>query len=252
MGHLQSLSLPKSAKWRTVVERIDAGESVASVVAAAVAAAETATRKAVRDPAFRAVSEMLVTLPIEAGGPGFQDFVEDRGISVASLSDLLTGLARDLDRAPASTDLGEISRLAYVTALGAEMEARLPTLFEPTPADLRAALGQMSSGQGFSQLARRFFAELTRRTLAYYLSRELAAHTGAGQRFTHDRERVVFDQALAEHTWQASGIVAKFAAGWYGKHVWQGDGPTPAKIERFSGFAFRKLRDELARRRDDA
>lgn len=251
MGHLQSLSLPRSARWRAVVDLIDAGESVSGIVAAAVVAAETATRAATKDPAFRAVSELLVTLPLEARGPGFQNFLEDRGISAATLPDLLTGVARNLDRVPAATDLGEMSRLAYLTALGAELEARLPGLFEPTPADLRAALGQMTSGTGFSGIARHFFAELTRRTLAYYLSRELASHTGDGRRFADDRDRVAFDRALAAHTWQASGIVAEFAAGWYGKTVWQGKGVTPEKISNFSTYAFKKLRDELARRRDD-
>jgi hypothetical protein len=250
LGHLQSLSLPKSAKWRTVVDLIDAGQSISEIVAAAMAAAETATRGATKDPAFRAVSELLVTLPLEARGPGFQGFLEERWISAATLSDLLTGIARNLDRVPAATDLGEMSRLAYITALGTEVEMRLPGLFEPTPADLRAALGQMSSGQGFSSLARRFFAELTRRTLAYYLSRELASHTGDGRRFADDRDRVAFDRALAAHTWQASGIVAEFAAGWYGKTVWQERGLSSEKISNFSGYAFKKLRDELARRRD--
>ncbi len=251
MGHLQSLNLPRTAKWRAVVELIDAGESVAGVAAAAIEAAETATRQAVGDPAFRAVAELVVTLPLEARGPGLKAFLTEHGTTAATLPDLLTGNARILDRVPATTDLGEMSRLAYLTALGAEMEARLPSLFEPTPADLRSALGQMSSGQGFSGLARRFFSEATRRTLAYYPSRDLANHTGAGRRFAHDRDWVAFDRALAAHTWQASRIVAEFAAGWYGKAVWQGDGPTPAKISNFSGYAFKKLRDELARRRDD-
>lgn len=208
MGHLQSLSLPRTAKWRAVVDLIGAGESVAEV-----AAAEGATRQALGDPAFRAVAELLVTLPLEARGPGFPVFLAARGISAATISDLLTGIARDLDRAPAATDLGEMSRLAYLTALGSEMEARVPSLFETTPADLRAAIGQMSSGQGFAGLARRFFVELTGRALAYYLSRELANHTGNGRRFADDRDRVAFDRALAAHTWQASGIVTGFAAG---------------------------------------
>ena len=60
-----------------------------------------------------------------------------------------------------------------------------------------------------------------------------------GRRFADDRDRVAFDRALAAHTWQASGIVAEFAAGWYGKTVWQGDGPTPEKISNFSSYAFK-------------
>lgn len=252
MGHLQSLSLPKTAKWKTVVDLIDAGRSVPEVVAAAIRAAETSTRQATKDPAFRVVAELLVTLPLNARGPGFRDFLDERGISSGSLPDLLVGLSRELDRTPATSDLGEMARLAYVKALGVELEARLPSLFEPSPEDIRTALGRLASGQGFAGLSRQFFAELTRRTLAYYLSRELARHTGEGRRFADDRGRVEFERALAAHTWQAAGIVSEFAAGWYGKTMWQGDGPTSEKIANFSAYAFKKLRDELARRRKDA
>lgn len=251
MGHLQSLSLPRSARWRTVLELIDAGESVSEVAAAAIDAAETATRLAVADPAFRATTDLLVTFPLIARGPGFHEFLAERGLSAATIPELLSGLGRELDRVPAATDLGEMSRLAYVTALGDELGARLPSLFEPSPADIRTALGQLASGAGFAGLARRFFAELTRRSLSYYLSRELARHTGEGQRFADDRQRVAFDRALAAHTWQASGIVGEFAAGWYGKTVRHGDGPTPERTANFSAYAFKKLRDELARRRHD-
>ena len=140
------------------MELIDAGEFVLVIAAAAVEAAETATRQATTDPAFLAVADLLVTLPLIARGPGFQAFLSERDISSELFPDLLVGLTRELDRTPATTDLGEMTRLAYVTALGAEIEARLPSLFTPTPADIRAALGQLASGPAFSGLARRFFA----------------------------------------------------------------------------------------------
>jgi hypothetical protein len=244
--------LPKTAKWRSVVDLLDAGRSVPEVVGAAVNAAEASIKRASTDPAFLSVVDALVMLPLVARGPGYHEFLAERGVSAQSLPDLLIGLGRDFDRTPAMSDLGEMARLAYVTALGSELEARLPSLFEPSPADVRAALGHLASGQGFAGISRRFFAELTRRTLAYYLSRELAQHTGAGRRFTDDRQRVEFDRALSDHTWQASAIVSEFAAGWYGKTIWQGDGPTPEKIANFSAYAFKKLRDELARRRNAA
>ena len=46
-------------------------------------------------------------------------------------------------------------------------------------------------------------------------------------------------------------MVSEFALGWYGKTVWQGDGLTPEKIDRFGAYALKKLRDELLRRRHD-
>jgi hypothetical protein len=146
------------------------------------------------------------------------------------------------------TDLGELAHLALVESLTEALEPQLPSLFAPSPREIRTALGQLAGGNRFASFARTFFARLTGRILDYYLSRELAAHTGPGKRFPSDGDRAAFDHALATHAFETSRIVEGFAAGWYGKNVWQGDGPTREKIDGFSRFAFRKIRNELGRR----
>ncbi len=142
--------------------------------------------------------------------------------------------------------------MALVEALAVEFDRNLPSLFMPTPAEIRRELARLAGGDRFGSFARVFFARLTQKTLGYYLSRELANHTGPGLRFASDADRVLFDQALATHAWEASRIVEAFAGGWYGKTIWQGDGLTAAKTARFADFAFRKLCGELGRRRDAA
>ncbi len=62
-------------------------------------------------------------------------------------------------------------------------------------------------------MARDFFARLSYRSLDYYLSRELADHTGTGKRFGDDGDRVAFEIALRQHTFEASKIVESFAGG---------------------------------------
>ena len=99
-------------------------------------------------------------------------------------------------------------------------------------------------------LSRELFARLTRRSLDYYLSRELSNHIGAGKRFRDDRARSQFDVALNRHCREASRIIEAFAGGWYGKNVYQGDGLTPEAIRRFAPVAFKKVRAELRKRRD--
>lgn len=128
----------------------------------------------------------------------------------------------------------------------------MPSLLEPTPADLRSALAAFSSGSGFAGLAREFFARLTYRSLDYFLSRELANHTGHGRRFASDADRTAFQNALAVHVFEASRIVEDFAAGWYGKTVWQKQELNQPAIDRFTRYAFKKLRSELGRRREVA
>ena len=152
----------------------------------------------------------------------------------------------------AGGEAAAVARMALARALTEELDARLPTLFAASPADIRSALGKLAGGRDFADFARRFFASLTAQTLASYLSRTLADHTGPERRFASDAERVAFDRAIERHAWESAAIVGAYADGWYGKNVWQGDGPTPRAIRGFASCAFTKLRRELASRRDAA
>lgn len=252
LGHLQSLTLPKTKAWRQVVDLLEGGAEAEDILAAAVRAAETATKFATSDPAFQEATRILVELPLAARGPGYASFLEELGAGSDSVSGFLASLTRALDRTSATTDLGEMAKMSLISAFGDEIQRRVPSLYEPSAADIRSAIGQLAGGDGFSDLTRRFYADVTRQTLSYYLSRVLASHTGPTKRFTDDAQRVAFDSALKTHTWEAAGIVREFASGWYGKTIWQGDGPTPEKIAKFSAYAFKKVRDELGRRRDAA
>lgn len=249
-----SLDLPNSTPWRDVMGLIDAGGSASEVARGAAEAAERALSAASDDPAFQATAEVLVELPLAARGPGFESFLDALGIdagALASRAAFLLALTNSLDRTAATTDLGELARMELVRALATEFDRRLPSLFPETPADVRKALGALAGGDGFAGFARQFFAGLTHQALSYYLSRALAAQTGDAARFTSDADRVRFEQALARHAWETSAIVEEYAAGWYGKTIWQGDGPTPDNVRRFASYAFTKLRRELGRRRDD-
>jgi hypothetical protein len=148
-----------------------------------------------------------------------------------------------------SSDAGELARAALLESLSAQLKDKLPTLFEPTPQEVRKALASFSGGQEFSVLARDFFARLSYRSLDYYLSRELADHIGVDKRFGNDGDRVAFETALRQHTFEASKIVETFAGGWYGKTVWKEQILSQDKINDFTRYAFKKMRSELGRRR---
>lgn len=255
MGHLQSLALPKSKAWREVLALIDAGADAEAVAGQAALASERALSGAMKDPAFLAAARVLVELPLAARSPGFSDWLSAHDMQdsdLASAPAFLSALGRMLDATPASSDLGEMARMALLRSVAEEFEARLPSLFPPEPSDLRSALGRLAGGDGFATFARRFFAGLTGQTLSYYLSRVLAEHTGADRRFAGDADRVAFDAAIERHAWESAAIVSEFASGWYGKNIWQGDGPTEQSIAGFASYAFTKLRRELGRRRDAA
>ncbi len=256
MGHIRLGTLPRSRKWREVVDLIATDASVEEIAEAAADASESDLARASRDPRFQFVSDLLVRLPLLARAPGFEDALADLGIATSELGSV-TGLLAGLDRAVdgrsfdlrSSSDAGELAKAALLESLSVQLHDRLPSLFEPTPQEIRQALASFAVGDAFARLARDFFARLTYRFLDYYLSRELANHTGEDRRFSTDAQRVAFQQALAQHTFEVSRIVEEYAGGWYGKTVWQKQALDRDAIDKFTAYAFKKMRSEFGRRR---
>ncbi len=259
MGHIRLGTLSRSKKWREVVELLGSNASIEDVAEASARAAELDLARASDDPNFQFISKLLVELPLMARSPDFYDSLQELGLAenaTASVSKLLSELSNAIDqnafKLGQSSDLGALAHSALIETLSINLRDGLPTLFEPEPQEIRRALAQFSSGQRFAELARDFFARLTYKSLDYYLSRELANHTGAGARFGSDADRVIFERALFQHTFETSKIVEEFAGGWYGKTVWRDQNLTPETINKFTRYAFDKMRSELGRRRATA
>jgi hypothetical protein len=257
MGHVRLGVLPKTRKWNQVVDELRLGAEVDEVAAYAADAAEAGLQAASNDPAFLHAFWLLTQVPLAARGPDFAHDLRRLGLRVPdqpSLMDVVAAISAAVDRYARQqggrTDLGEMAQMAAVESLAALAGPGLPSLFEPTPGEVQRAIGRFAGGDRFSALAREFFARLTRRSLDYYLSRELSSHIGAGKRFRDDAARSQFDEALDRHCREAARIVEAFAGGWYGKNVYQGDGLTPDTIRRFAPIAFAKIRAELRKRRD--
>ena len=259
MGHIRLGNLPQSKKWRDVVGLIDSDASIEEIAEAAAKASELDLSRASNDPRFQFISSLLVRLPLLARAPGFEDALADLGVgenALSSVTGLLAGLELAIDRRSfelgASSDAGELAKAAFLESLSVQLRGRLPTLFEPTPQEIRKVLASYSSGDNFSLLARDFFARLTYRSLDYYLSRDLANHMGADKRFADDEQRRAFQQALAQHTFEVSRIVKEFVRGWYGKTIWRNQSLDQDAIDSFTQYAFKKMRSELGRRRTAA
>jgi len=259
MGHIRLGTLPQSKKWRDVVNLLNAGAALEAVTEASARASELDLKRASDDPSFQFVARLLVELPLMARSPDIEVSFEKLGLdtsALTSVSTLLSGISDVIDRHAfdlgQSSDLGELARSALIETLSIKLRDRLPSLFAPEPHEIRSALGQFASGQRFAEMAREFFARLTYKSLDYYLSRELANHTGGEARFASDADRILFEKALFLHTFETSRIVEEFAGGWYGKTVWKEQNLTPQTINQFTQFAFKKMRAELGRRHHTA
>jgi hypothetical protein len=259
MGHIRLGTLSQSKKWRDVIGLLNSAAPLEVVAEAAAKASETDLQRASDDPHFQFVTQLLVRLPLLARAPGFESEMSALGLeksALGSVTGLLAGLNGAINEAAfslgRSSDAGDLARAALLESLSIKLREKLPSLFEPTPQEVRNALASFSSGRNFAALARDFFARLTYRSLDYYLSRELANHIGKDKRFADDASRTAFDRALSQHTFEASRIIEEFAGGWYGKTIWKEQTLSQDKINDFTRYAFKKMRSELGRRRASA
>lgn len=258
MGHIRLGTLPTSRKWREVVELLSGSASLEEISSAASNAAELDLSRASNDPVFQFVAKLLVELPLKARMPASdaKSFEAGQSIDVTSpesVSALLSSINETIEQYTfeqgRSSDIGLMAQSALLETLSAQLRDRLPSLFKPQPSDIRSVLGQFAGGQPFGELSREFFARLTYKSLDYYLSRELANHTGAEARFSGDADRVQFERALFRHSFETARIVEEFAGGWYGKTIWRDQNLSDEAIRKFTNYCFEKMRSELGRRR---
>jgi hypothetical protein len=254
MGHQHLLKLPKTRAWKAVVALLIGGADVAALASATAAAANHSMIKAADDSTVRHSFYLLTQIPLAARSDDFAAGLRRLGMSVTdepSLVEVGTAMMEAIDNYTEArglrTDYGEIAQLAAVESLQAVAGKELFDLFGAEGIRVRSALFALADSHRFAGLARDFFSRLTRRHLAFYLSREMASHVGNGRRFPSlvDHER--FEAALDLHCREASLIIKDFASGWFYNHCQLGSYDHNA-AGNFVHVATKKIREELKQR----
>ena len=255
MGHIHLGVLPKSKKWRDVVDLLAGGADSKTVIAASARAAERDLLNAAQDPVFVEAVRLLFLIPIAARSKNFGEALRANGLQITgevSLFSLVNATMTRLDavrREPGNrNDLGELAARALTRTLGDCIGGALPGLFDITPADVQATARKLSYSSGIAFLCRSFFGDLVETTLSYWLDRVLPQLVGHGQRFEDVTARGAFDVALHQYSSEATRIIQEFSGGWYGKtlHEKGAIGTQDAKI--FGAVALKKICTELQTR----
>ncbi len=254
MGHNRLGNLPRTKKWKEVIDLVDGGGSSAAVADATLDAAYDGFLVGAADPTLVHAVFLLANLPDAAKSKDVQAALADLGLNVAgpiTASSIAAALGEAVDAhvrqegAPRS-DLGEMARLAAMETLSRALDDRGPGLFGPDPSAATEALGRLGTEKNFGVFVRDFFGRLSERVLTFYVSKELPLHTGAGQRFETLADQRAFQDSVALHARQAAKIVEVFGGSWLSKVRFEKE-LTPARTERFVAYAMKKMRDELRR-----
>lgn len=254
MGHIRLGRLPRTRKWDQVVSLLVAGRPAEEIAAASAAAAEAALRGAHSDAALGHAFWLITQIPFAARSSDFTVSLERLGMQagpnptlMAVVGSLTEAVDRHVARGGIRTDLGEMAQLAAAESLAAVAGQGLPSLFGPTPDDVKLAIGRLAAPNRFAALAREFFARLTTRYLDYFLSCEISNHVGPGRGLNSIDDHTAFNAALDQYCREASRIVEAFAGGWFSKTHFEG-GITPEKARNFAYVSFKKIQNELRRR----
>ena len=254
MGHTIIGRLPKSERWRVVVELLQGPTlDTRAVAGATVKAAYERLRLLGRDPSLTYCFWLLVRMASAARGADFVTDVAHLGIQIQRDDTALSAIGRVADRAqnelnrhPESGPFGELAAMALRRALLETVGSEGRSLFGSSLEDLERAFRRHSSAAQFGELTKLFFGDFYARTLRFYVDRELSNSVGTGGALATVANADDFATALDRHARQSAAIVETFAAGWYSKRSWEREGAIPLEdAQGFVAHALTKLRKEL-------
>lgn len=255
MGHIRLGQLPRTRKWRAVVDLIAAGADIPQVADATIKAADSAFSFVQDDSGYNHAVWLMTQLGLAAKQEDSLDFLRSQGVNIpdnTSLPGIVTAITEALDNHIETngghSDLGELSQRALVDAVIQRMEPKLQqqALFGMSAEQTRAALMDFGKQKEFAALSREFYSRLTKECMDYFLSQTLATNLGAGQRFATMNQMAQFEEALSTHCREASVIVEQFSGEWFSKHQYEEHGNiSHDSVRGFASWALKKVKDEL-------
>ncbi len=256
MGHERLNTLPKTHKWRNLVQEIgslpETGFDVAEVARLTLVNVRHRLRQIHLDNGVQAAFTFLVALSHASRSPNVQQRLLELGISLPDKATpvALAQAVRDLvGKHVDSMEYAEIAESSAIQAVSywhARHKDSQFDLFYPDNESF-AIWRNAGTGAGFCELARVFFANFIERYLKYFLDREAsAALPTVDDRILFERRLDEYVDIISRHAFETTKITESFAAGWFNRHA-RDRFPTANEISRFLSFSFAKVREEIDR-----
>jgi len=254
MGHAYIERLPRTKKWKAVVDEIADGGDAEAVAEAVIEAARAVILPFHKDPVVIETTWHLIRIPL-AARDDFPASYRRLGFAVADdpcLMDIIAATSEATDSAHPPgrrTDLGEMSQMALSEILAGEFGNAFSNLFGEDPQTVQAALAASATMKRFGRLAVAFFARFVLKILDFFVSRALVEHVGAGRRFRVLREQRAFTTALGRYADEVAAGVDAYAGEWFKKWDYVSEGRIAREqAVKFLSHAAEKLDWALNRR----
>lgn len=254
MGHERVGILPRSQQWRALVAQIGpaatSDEDLVRVAAGTLKNVRSRFDGIHKDPGVQAAFGFLIGLSTGhlaavSSGRASPPIQLDDNPSPLQLTRVLGDW---IGKHAESLEYAELAKRAAADAMAqwTRSQSRQRDLFS-TELKSSQVWRSASTGAGFSEVSRVFFAKFVERYLNYFLEREASAQLSSLQEREEFSRRLKGQvDELSHHAFETSKIAQSFAAGWFNKHARERR-PTDQEMEDFLAFAFGKLRQELQR-----
>lgn len=259
MGHERIGALPRTLRWRAVVDRISGADVSAEVTLELADHTLSNVRRRFErladDDSIHAAFRFLIALAVASRSNHPNDALQkDFGIHVGDQPSplaLAKAFQLSLDGYPNSekSDLAAKALADALAQFSCNPKFTQGRLFGATPWD---TWREADTAAGFCDLSRLYFSNLTERYLRYFLDREASALLGDPQRVTDFRQQLhAAVDSISRHAFETSKITQSYAAGWFQKNAKAGM-PSATAIRSFLSFALHKIREELRREAGNA
>lgn len=252
MGHLFLRNLPRTRKWKQVIDLLEANGNVPEIARASMEAVQAGLKKVPDDPGFRLTLAAIFDFVDSLQSADPSTSLWEKGFQLPAgplILDYVASFKRKLDLdlsiQRSRSDPAEMAQNAFTETLVKSATAS-GELFGIKPDEARSILKQQCTGQQFKTLMHEFFTGFTRRYLQSYLTRAFPNYIGPNRRFGSMGSYNAFNDAFDLHIRQAIRITDDFVPGWYGKARSE-DRLTPDSVTRFAHIAFKKIRGEFGR-----
>jgi hypothetical protein len=255
MGHVRLGRLPKNRSWGRVVSLLAEGiDNPPELAETTFKAAIGLTPILEREPGLVQSFHFLAQLCYAARGEDFFERCRELGIDVSNetnrtvplafLASAALALDRQVRAARGRTLFSDIAQQAFREALTNAVNQQPVSLFGPSESELRRLFRELSKTQRFNSVSRDFFSTFLKRTLRYFLSKELHNHIGKGLSIPSYEATGEFESALKTYCDERAVIIERFAGEYTSKQNWHGDLDEEA-ARKFIYVAIKKLTEEL-------
>ena len=255
MGHERESVLPKTQKWRTIVQQIGS-VPVSETSRNTIQNVREQFRRLTQDEGVFGAFQFLVNLAVASRNDNPLAWLQENGIELPE-NPTAFAFARAINAyvSPqrSSLEYSEIAQKAASDAISSwysQNQPKMASLFESLE-DPFEVWRKAGDGAGFCELSRLFFANLTHRYLEYFLEREASeALDGIDERNEFGQQLEKHVDTISLHAFESAKITQSFAAGWFNNHAREGV-PSKERIRGFLSLALGKMRDELQREGDE-